>query len=429
VPEIRQRYLAHLRTIINDGLNQTEVNSFIDRNYNLINQIVQNDTKKLYTTTQFQNGIQGLKDFVNQRRNVLFSNVEVNFQGLAISDLSYTAGGIVFGKPTKGAQVPVTVKVAGAAGVNKVNLYYGTGLVGMFERLQMFDDGKHNDLASGDGIFGANIPGFQSGTWVRFYVEAIANNTLKTATYYPEGAEHDVFIYQVKFENLQESAVVINEFMASNTKTVADQDGEYDDWIELFNKSTQAVNISSWFMSDDASKLTKWTFPAGTIIGPGEYLIVWADENGSQKGLHANFKLSAGGEELFLLDTLQRIVQQIQFGQQQPDMGYARMPNGSGNFVVQKATFKQNNDLAVDAKEEFLTSSSFKLFPNPVFDMLTIRSNTENPETFELFNLYGRKILNHQFVKEVSVDVSHLVAGIYFITNGRNVEKLIIQRR
>lgn len=196
-----------------------------------------------------------------------------------------------------------------------------------------------------DGTYGGTIPPFSNGVFVRYYIEAIANNVQGTSTYMPEGAEHDVYIYQVNLIQSSSNQIVLNEIMASNTKTVTDQDGEYDDWIELFNKSNDTVDISNWILTDNSTNLDKYRFPAGTKILPQSYLIIWADEDGKQTGMHANFKLSASGEALYLLDSNATQVDKIVYYEQIQDLSYARSPNATGNFVIQEATFNKSNDL------------------------------------------------------------------------------------
>ncbi len=71
-------------------------------------------------------------------------------------------------------------------------------------------------------------------------------------------------------------AVRINEFMASNGATMADEDGDFEDWIELHNPSASPVDLSHWGLSDNASNPFKWTFPEDTVIDAGGYLLVWA---------------------------------------------------------------------------------------------------------------------------------------------------------
>ncbi|RPH92378.1 T9SS C-terminal target domain-containing protein [candidate division KSB1 bacterium] len=125
--------------------------------------------------------------------------------------------------------------------------------------------------------------------------------------------------------------VVINEFLASNNSTVTDQDGEYDDWIELYNNSAADVPLLGYYLSDDGDDLTQWTLP-DTIISAHSYLIVWADEDEEQSGLHANFKISASGEALYLSNVSAAVIDEVSFGAQTADISYGRYPNGTGNF-------------------------------------------------------------------------------------------------
>lgn len=96
---------------------------------------------------------------------------------------------------------------------------------------------------------------------------------------------------------------VITEFMASNEETLVDDDGEPSDWIEIFNPTSQSLSLSGWFLTDSEDNKTRWQFPA-VNLGAGDYLIVFASgENRASPGsaLHTDFKLSAGGEYLALV--------------------------------------------------------------------------------------------------------------------------------
>ena len=55
---------------------------------------------------------------------------------------------------------------------------------------------------------------------------------------------------------LSQSALVISEFLASNDEILADEDGGYSDWIELYNGSTATVDLAGWFLTDDAGAET-----------------------------------------------------------------------------------------------------------------------------------------------------------------------------
>ncbi len=97
--------------------------------------------------------------------------------------------------------------------------------------------------------------------------------------------------------------VSITEFMASNSRTLADENGEFSDWIEIFNGGTTPVNLGGWYLTDDSSDLTKWQFPA-TNLNAGAFLVVFAsnkDRRIAGAPLHTNFRLSTGGEYLGLV--------------------------------------------------------------------------------------------------------------------------------
>src|SRR5439155_3238189 len=99
------------------------------------------------------------------------------------------------------------------------------------------------------------------------------------------------------------SQVIISEFMADNTHTLADEDGAFEDWIEIYNAGSNPVNLGGWYLTDNANELTKWRFP-GTNLNASGFLVVFAsakqrDMPGAP--LHTNFKLSATGEYLALV--------------------------------------------------------------------------------------------------------------------------------
>src|SRR5437660_12335514 len=90
-------------------------------------------------------------------------------------------------------------------------------------------------------------------------------------------------------------AVIHSEFMADNTRTLADEDGSYEDWIEIYNAGSKSVNLGGWYLTDNANELTKWRFP-GTNLNASSFLVVFASEKHRDvpgAPLHTNFKLSA----------------------------------------------------------------------------------------------------------------------------------------
>ncbi len=147
--------------------------------------------------------------------------------------------------------------------------------------------------------------------------------------------------------------IVINEFMADNESTIEDPDetGEFPDWIELYNKGTTTVNLAGKFLTDDLDNPNKYEIPAGITIDPGEHLVFWADEDGTQGPTHVNFKLGKGGEAVGLFDTYangNRLLSTITFGTQTTDVSYGRYPDGTGvwGFMLTPTPWNTNSPLA-----------------------------------------------------------------------------------
>ncbi|MAG54974.1 MAG: hypothetical protein CMJ83_01655 [Planctomycetes bacterium] len=132
--------------------------------------------------------------------------------------------------------------------------------------------------------------------------------------------------------------ITINEILARNVNGIMDPAGENEDWIELVNASPIAIDLSGYWLTDDLLNPQKWPLPAGTLLMPGETLLVWADDDPGQGPYHATFKLATGGETvgLFLPDgvTLQ---DSRAFGPQIADVSYGRLFDGGVPWVTYPA--------------------------------------------------------------------------------------------
>ncbi|HXI51061.1 MAG TPA: lamin tail domain-containing protein, partial [Candidatus Saccharimonadales bacterium] len=121
---------------------------------------------------------------------------------------------------------------------------------------------------------------------------------------------------------------LITEFMAHNTKTLNDENGDQSDWIEIHNPGPAAGSLDGWFLTDDASQLAKWRFP-DVILEANSYLIVFASgKNRTNEAgvLHTNFRLDHDGEYLALVDPATNIVSAFSpaYPPQLPDVSYGR---------------------------------------------------------------------------------------------------------
>jgi hypothetical protein len=134
--------------------------------------------------------------------------------------------------------------------------------------------------------------------------------------------------------------VFINEWLADNTITLTDPaDGQFEDWFELYNPGTNAVNVGGYYLTDNLTNKFQFQIPNNGhyTIPPGGYLLVWADNENNQNStnradLHASFALGKGGEALGLFAADGTTIDAITFGAQTSDVTEGRFPNGAANI-------------------------------------------------------------------------------------------------
>ena len=215
--------------------------------------------------------------------------------------------------------------------------------------------------------------------------------------------------------------IVINELAASNTSPggIPDPDGGYGDWIELYNNTTAEVTLDNFYLSDDPENPLRWAFPLGTTIGPQGYLIVWADEDEDQQGIHTNFKLAKSGEFLMLRHGDGSVIDSLTFGEQQTNLTYARVPNGTGPFVIQAPTHGTHNGFVNAVEDEIL--HQLNIYPNPADHEVLVDFGEmvfdKNNTTVSLLNSLGQTLSEQRTGQQAQFRLStgHLPDGCYFL--------------
>jgi len=161
--------------------------------------------------------------------------------------------------------------------------------------------------------------------------------------------------------------VIITEVMSRNNATVIDEDGDFSDWIELYNPHSGQVDLTGFSLTDDPTQPGRWTFPPFSL-NPGDRILVFASGKDRDVGpfFHTNFKLSGDGEPVLLIDPGGQIVSELPARALRCNQSLARIPD-TGTEVYElwsAATPWQTNDNSVaQGVIEFSEGAGYHLNP------------------------------------------------------------------
>lgn len=406
-PTQQRMYLAHIRTIMEEN--------FVNNDYfvraQAMQEVIQNDvfadTNKFYSNADFTANLSttvsdlvdypGITELMDARSIYLmglsgFSGAPT-ITNLSTSPVSTAAGDDVW----------IRAEVHDA-NLNVV-LAYRFSEMESFQTVEMFDDGLHSDGSAGDNMYGAQIANIAN--TVHYYIYAENDSA---GRFSPERAAYEFheLTSPVGFHDL-----VINEVMAKNEFTHADANDQFDDWIEIFNPTAYTISTAGMYLTDDASNMNQWTLP-DVLIEPGKYIIVWMDEDTTQAGLHANFKLNNKGDSLWLSYGNGEIIDSVGFGEQYSVVSYGRYPNGTGNFQELFPTFNDKNTVS----NEPVVSEAIFVFPNPSTGIVSVKLNAIESAEIKLIGMDGRSVLSPILTSGeslITLDVSQLASGLYHI--------------
>lgn len=210
--------------------------------------------------------------------------------------------------------------------------------------------------------------------------------------------------------------VVINEVMPSNDANLADNFGDYDDWLELYNPNTYPINLSNCTIERDG---IIFTIASGTYIAPNGFYLFWHDSETYQGENHVNFKLPNSSNSVILRDPSGIVMDEFIYPNTPTDNSYGRFPNGSPTFA--SFTFPtplRTNNLASD---QTYNLDPLQAFPNPSNTIIHLNKKCD----FQIFNLSGELIQTNN--KGNKIDVSNYPSGIYILRNEFNETiKLIV---
>jgi hypothetical protein len=151
------------------------------------------------------------------------------------------------------------------------------------------------------------------------------------------------------------ATLVINEFMVSNVLAYKNADGDYEDWIEIYNSGNAAVNLAGYYLTDDIQAKNYWKIPTGsaskTMVPAKGFLVLYADGNPNKGANHLGFKLNDKGEQIALIaQDGKTVLDDITYADQFMDISYGRYPDGGSlwNYFTQFTPGASNKQGFVD---------------------------------------------------------------------------------
>jgi hypothetical protein len=425
VPTYKKMYVAHMRTMLNENFGDNSYYASAQALQAIINTTVNADVNKFYTYTQYQNNLTtdvtsgmtnapGITNLMNGRNTYLMSQADFTATPPTISSITPSST-----TPALNSSVSITANITNTNS-DAVYLGYRYSISDKFTKISMFDDGNHGDGTAGDNVYGASLP--VNASYVQYYIYA---ENSSAGMFSPERAEHEFYSLFAIIPTINVGDLVINEIMASNSTTAADASGQFADWIELYNNTNNYLSLNNLYLSDNYTNSLKWAFAENITIAPNGFLVIWADNDTLESGIHSNFKLSSTGEQLILSYANGTVLDSITFGGQSTDYSFLRCPNGTGNFSIFEPSFESFNCIQGINEEN---QANFNVFPNPNNGTFYVSGKT-NIENLIVYNAYGQAVKVNQKGEngfyEINLDVP--AAGIYLVGINNQFKKVIIE--
>ncbi|MEO8084448.1 MAG: CotH kinase family protein [Ardenticatenales bacterium] len=238
---------------------------------------------------------------------------------LAAPDLHLSASSHAPDAPTSADAVTIRADFDGADAPDAVEVRYRVH-GGIEQRAAM--------MRGEDGTWTATIPAQRAGRTVTYALRAgTADGRSK---FFPAANQTEPYRYDVagvELPHANTGALVLNEVLSSNTSTNTDPAGEYEDWVELYNRGDAPIDLGGYFLSDDPYDPFRFSLPSRSL-GPGEYALVWCDADSIQGDDHAPFRISKDGETI-VLSNGDAIVDEIATGAIPPDVSLGRATDGA----------------------------------------------------------------------------------------------------
>ena len=410
VPEYRSWYTHYLRRMVEDWAHPDSVAAYLAPRHAMLMPAIEGDAyyplSHGFTTVDFEESLEtaagghvefGIMPWLETRTVSLDQQLDAVAPVLVLHEVEVKAPALNF--------LRVRAVVDGGEDDVSVSCWIeaGDGLTAY----EMFDDGEHEDRKAGDGTWGINVPIQADWTTATYQVQATSTAGLER---WIPCAPETVTV------GMSPSNLVINELMSSNANNVSDEFGEFDDWVELYNAGNSLISLSGKYLTDNLNNPDKYALPTG-VLAAGDWSFYWMDNDPEQGPQHAPFTLSAGGEEVALLEwnetgQLWVILDFIPFGPSEQDASLGRYPDGADYWVwFATPTPSATNNYAVILNQDEIDISATRQFaPNPTVDWIRWTGDRAGGR---LFDAQGRALF--RFPEGRGISLGGRPAGVYIL--------------
>ncbi|MFN0033005.1 MAG: CotH kinase family protein [Flavobacteriales bacterium] len=217
------------------------------------------------------------------------------------------------------------------------------------------------------------------------------------------------------------AGLYINEVMAENDNSITDENGEHEDWLELWNGTTASINLDGKYLTDELQDWNKFPLPAVNLPA-GQFLLVWLDNEPEQAALHATFRLGSNDNNIWLItmqdgsprhqDAFWPCISQADFSQE-------RITDGSNTIMTTNAPTPGLTNSFVDVAE--LSYNQILAYPNPAHDKIYFNIQLES---VELIDSTGRIVIQDSKCMRLATD--RIERGVYFLRMNHIIVQAVV---
>lgn len=413
-------YKMKMQLLLKKVLEQMTSNNFINRSLNIKNQLfnhVKNDIFYTYdygydTNDFWQSWTSAAGGHVDFGINPYIANRNSSAMSQFLSGNSKPVllSGVISGKSNEGP-LTISIDALDESSLSQVIFNYRNIGNSTWTTLALLDNGSIPDKNAGDGTFSGAFQPDQTCNGIEYYWTALDIQG-QTARYPCSFFSHSLH---------SKPPVVINELMSRNSNNLSDQNGDFSDWIELYNPSGSSIDLTNIFISDKISNPERFHLKSNTLPSQG-YLLLWASGDTSQYNNHLPFRLSGNGETLYLsyreANGTFKTLDKIKFPASITNQSYGRMYDGNNRWVTFQnyPTPNANNSGILSFYKEKVLIPPFP-YPNPHIDFFIYKNTLDEPSEISLHNQLGQLIYHAKIGKNQEIRIENNgLSGLYILT-------------